>query len=341
MEHFHSHRISRRNGSVSVVMALSVSMLLGCCALAVDYGLLVADANRLQRACDAAAIAGANKLKVTGVDVTDEYNAKVDAQRVAAQNGVSVNFDDITVTNGMTVRVPASTTRSFSFARTMGQNSGSITRSATAGRVALAGVFGAVPLAITTNDYYTYKNGSSFEVLLVRNQDTDFVPGTVASVDLRPDGSGKSGAVFEEDLTYGYQGTIFIDQKIDNALTADTMSQGMKLESAIKQRFADAAAAPYADTGTNYTWPNYPDGDRRIVQLIVADPNPAANNNPLLVARFFVPVYIESYRSPGNKGLYVRIRIVPTYTMNSDHPGIVLGNANTLFTGPSTVTLQQ
>ena len=104
-------RANRRKGSVSVIMALSITFILGCAALAVDYGVLVADANRLQRACDAGALAGAMKLKATGVAVTDDYNAKVDAQRVAFQNGVTVNFNDITVTNGTTIRVPASTTR--------------------------------------------------------------------------------------------------------------------------------------------------------------------------------------------------------------------------------------
>jgi hypothetical protein len=274
------------------------------------------------------------------VEVTDNYNAKTEAQLVAAKNGVTVNFNDITVTGGTKIRVPAATTRNFFFGRAIGKSSGSITRSATAGRTPLRGIAGAVPLAITTDDYNTYKNGTSFEIQLIRNQDTDFLAGTVTSLDLRPDQSGKSGAVFQDDLTNGYTGTIFIGDKIDNALTSDVGSQGSKLELAIDQRFDDASAAYYHDNGSNYTWPNYPPDDRRIVQLIVADPNPWANGNPLLVARFFVPVYIESYRSPGHKATYIRVRILPTLTANSDNPNLALGDANTPFTGPSVVTLQ-
>ena len=55
----------RRGGGVVVIVTLSLTVLMGVCALVVDYGLLVNDKNRLQRGCDAAALAGASQLKLT------------------------------------------------------------------------------------------------------------------------------------------------------------------------------------------------------------------------------------------------------------------------------------
>src|SRR4028118_1730189 len=87
-------RDRKRGGSVIVIVALSTVALLGCCAFAVDYGILNADANRVQRACDAAALAGAAKFKKNGTstttDVTDTANARTEAILVAQQNGVTI-----------------------------------------------------------------------------------------------------------------------------------------------------------------------------------------------------------------------------------------------------------
>lgn len=322
---------------------MSLVVFLACGAVSVDYGLLVADANRMQRGVDAAALSAANLLCVTGTDSAsiayDQGQARALAVVVAARNGVTVEPNNITFPAFNKIRVPARVERKFFFAAAIGQRSGSVTRSASAGRIAVRGISHAVPLAMTTNDYNTYKDGTKFEFPLIRNQDTDFSPGTFCSLDLRPDNSGKSGAVFQDDLTDGYNGTVFIGQKIDNALNSDVNSQGAKLDTAMQDRIDDAAAASYHDTGSNYTYPNYPVGDRRIMWIIVADPNPLSNNNPTLTARFFVPVYVISTRSPGNKDEYVKMQILPSVTFDSTDPSIVLGDDSTPFTGPSAVTL--
>ena len=332
-------RSARRGGSTIVLMALSMTVLMGCAALAVDYGLLVADASRMQRAADAAALAGASELCTTGTDATAIYNdtarARALAVVVAQRNGATVNANDITFPQWNRINVPASTTRNFFFATMMGQRSSAVTRTAMAGRMPLKGVSGVVPIAITTNDYNTYIGGGTFEVQLIRNQDTNFDPGTATSLDLRLDNSGKSGAVFENDLEYGYSGQTVIGQQINSALTSDINSQGAKLEDAFDWRIDQAALAPYNDTGNNYTFPNYPGGDPRIITLIVADPNPANNNNPQVTARRFVSVYIETVRSPANKAVYFRIRILPTRTYSSQDPNVLLGDDSGSFTGPS------
>lgn len=335
----------RRRGVTIVMVALSMTALLGFCAVAVDYGVLVNDASQLQRACDAAALQGASQLYVSGTSATavasDQYKAKTLAVAIALRNGVVVNFNDITFPAANKIKVPATRNRSLFFAGALGVSNGTVTRSATAGRIALKGINHAVPLAMTTDDYLANIDGRSFEYKLVNNHDTDFISGTVASLDLRPDNSGKSGAVFQDDLTSGYDGIIYIGQKIDNSLNADIGSQGSKLDTAMADRISRAAAAPYYDNGSNNIYPNYPSGDPRVLLLIVAPPNLAANNNPTLNALFFVPVYLESIRSPGGKQAYLRLRVLPTLTYNSQDPNIALDTDTATITGPSVVSLMQ
>jgi Flp pilus assembly protein TadG len=328
-----------------VFVVLMIVVLIGTTALAVDYGLLVADANRLQRAADSAALGGANLLLKSGTDATsityDQYNAKNMAITLAARNGVTLTSDQVTFPAYNKIKVTPVFSQKYLFASILGFQRGSVIRSATAGRLPLKGVTGVVPLALTTDDYNANKGGAAIEYTLIRNQDTDFVPGTVASVDLRPDSSGKSGNVFQNDLQDGYSGTIYIGQKIDNALTADITSQGAKAETALADRISDAKLAPYQDTGSNYTYPNYPPDDRRIMMMIVADANPLSNNNPTLNARFFVPVYVESYRSPANKTEYIKFRILPSYTYNSQNPAIIIGDDTTPYSGVSVVAMTE
>ena len=335
----------RRRGVTILFCSFALVVLLGMTSLAVDYGIAASDANAMQRSCDAAALAGATQLALSGTDTTsiayDTGNARAFAKVVAGRNGVTVPDGSVTFPSYNKIRVESSRTRQYLFAKFLGFRSGEVTRHTLCAKVALQGITNAVPLAMTIDDYNTYKSGGSVEYKLINNHDTDFAPGTVASLDLRPDNSGKSGSIFQNDLTYGYNGTVYIGEKIDNFLNANISAQGPDLDQAMQQRFTDASNASYADTGSNYTYPNYPPDDRRIMFLIVADPNPYANNNPTLNARFFVPVYVESTRSPAGKTEYVRFRIIPGYTFNSENPNIILGDDSTPMTGITAIVMKE
>jgi len=310
-----------------VIVALALVALFGFCALAVDYGQMVWRKNQLQRACDAAAFAGASQLP-------DKTKAQQVAGTVAAQNGVAspaYAFPDaakkiqVSATQRVQYRLCARAGIQF------GPGGSFRCRRA-------RGVAGAVPLTMTPQDFNTYKDGASFELQLIDDNRQDFTTGTMAALDLRPNNQGKSPAIFQRDLTAGYEKIIYYDSPINNGLNASLSSQGANLLQAMNQRFADAAAAPYADTGTNYTFPNYPTKDRRIIPLIVADPLPAGSA-PTLTARALVPVYVESVRSPDGTNLYMRMRILSNRIYNADDPDAALGNSTTPDTGFASVRL--
>ena len=331
----------RRGGSVIVMVALSMGVIFGCAAIAVDYGVLVSDANQLQRACDAAALGGAQKLYASGIAsaaVTyDQGIARQFAINIARQNGVTISADDVTFPAPTRIKVAATRNRSLFFAQALGRKNGTVIRAATAGRIALTTISGAVPLAMTTDDYFANRDGRSVRYEVINLHNEDFDRGTVVTLDLRPGNSGKSPAVFLNDLVSGYDGTTAIGDDV-NTLNASLASQGAKFEEGLEERFAAAARPPFNDTGSNYTYPNYPAGSPRVVTLIVANPENRDNSNPQVTSVFFVPVYLESVSTPNNKSAFVNFRILPSRDYSSQDSTQVL-DPNAPITGPSVVSL--
>ena len=342
---------NQRAGSISVVMASSMIFLLGCAALSVDYGLLVADANRLQRACDAGALAGATKLKATGIDVTDEYNAKLEAQTVAWRNGVSVNFDEITVTNGTSIRVPAATTRSFFFGRAVGATSQGITRAATAGVAAGdnlstgPGNIRVAPIGITWETYMAYKDDRILphDITLVRQNKEIFGLNDMVLFDLRSEQNAKSGDKMRDQLNGSMAQTSAIGD-YETTLNAASGSEQRKLHDGLDTLFERSEAAPWndsGDTGTKYSdilSGASPRNNPRVVYLIVTPSTSNPNNGTYdTQVQGFAPVYIESYGEVNILGETVtrmRIRFLPPGTASdgqaTPNPGASLSGVRVI-----------
>jgi Flp pilus assembly protein TadG len=151
-----SRRPSER-GSVLVVVAVALLMLIGVAALVIDLGVLYAAAQQAQHAADVAALAGAGRLRA-GMNPTDAAN---EAIAVAAQNkilgsAVSLSSSDVVVgawdaaskqvvawsSTATAVAVQVTVRRTPSspngpvptfFAQVMGVPSMSVTRASTAG----------------------------------------------------------------------------------------------------------------------------------------------------------------------------------------------------------------
>lgn len=335
----------RRRGVTTIMVATGITVVLGAGALSVDVGLMVATRNRLQRACDSAALAGAQELPAT--DSTRTNKAIAYANQTMEQN--TVRAAETTVAFPATNKIQVTATRRVNFllAPILGITSKNITTTAIAGRANLAGVPYNVPLAITVDDYNRYKGGQRFEERLIDNNRQDFVDGTITALDLRNENSGKSGAGFQDDLTNGWYQPVYFNQQINSALNASLNSQGEKIDRALQDRFERAAGAPWYDEGpgsgnsgnnSSYQFPDYPHGDPRVVTIIIADPNPADNNNPRLNARFFAPVYLEEIKTRSGD-TYVQMRILPYKSYNAEDPNVVIGDDGTPYTGLTIVKL--
>ena len=90
------HR-ARRGGAVLVYFSLALVLLLGVCAIVIDEGYWFYRQAEMQKATDAAAMAGAGAL-ISGVEATADSRATSDALRYAKVNGFDGTQPRVTVT---------------------------------------------------------------------------------------------------------------------------------------------------------------------------------------------------------------------------------------------------
>lgn len=338
----------RRSGSVIILTAGGLLLFAGCAAIAVDYGLLVADANRLQRGCDAGALAGAQLLKITGDDNYDTYQARTVAVQVAAQNGVTVNSGNITFLNSNTqIRVPSTTTRAFFFARVLGQTSGDVTRSATAGvapgddLTTAPGAPRVAPIGISWETYNAYKDDrvSYHEIELIRQNKTTFDIDDLVLFDLRTDINSKSGAHLQNQLA-GLEIREASLGDFDNTLNADQPAARNHFTRGLDDLFDQSQNAPWNDNDHTHDGIRYneilngtsPRDNPRVGYLIITPGTFSPTNGTFNTqVQGFAPVYFESYDQRTNAGeqrLYLRVRFLPPGTAGDS--GVTINPGGTL-----------
>lgn len=327
-----------RRGNVLLTLALALVMLLGAVGLGVDYAILTDDASRLQTACDFSALAGALQLKRTPLDGDgdDVASARADAERVA--RGQMDVLEDLRITfsqSNTRVRVEADFRQAHFFMRVLGRMDSTVTRHATSEATVVAGIPGVAPLAITTTDYENFKNGNALTVRMARNQDEPFDPGDVLAMST-DDTASKPVSHWETEVKTGVPSTTRISQDVVNSINADTRNQGRRLVSALAtdsdSRIVRAAGAPWFDNGSKYTYPGYPENNPRVMTIMVTDPKAQTNGTSIFTVQRLIAVYLEDAYRTGNDA-YMRIRILPYRAYNSETPGLVLGDANTINSG--------
>ncbi len=300
---------TRRGGGVVVIVTLSLTVLMGVCALVVDYGLLVNDKNRLQRGCDAAALAGASQLKLTGNDDFDTSRARQLATQVAAQNDVVVDSSTITFSdNNVKIRVPASSLRHHPFGAVIGFPTGRASAFALARVLPIVETRRIVPIGITQSTYDTYKNDTTPHPLILASANKEtFTRDDFLVFDLNPNNS-KSPAQMRAQLI-GEEGQSVKVGEVETSLNAGQSAMLPKFEDALATIFQRSAAAPWHDTwsgdlqssnGIRYSeiLSGAASGDNPRVMNILVNPDstsPSGGGTFDVPVLGFAPVYIESY----------------------------------------------
>lgn len=361
-----------------VLTSLSIIALLGCVALSVDYGLLMMDASRLQRACDAAALAGATKLKrasarptvptnltldATNADL-DRNAAGKDANTVAWKNDkvpVDVSKGDVVFSdNDSTITVRSTVTRRFFFARALGIPSGQVVRFATArvkpiSELSTVGPIHVAPIGISWDTYDAYKNDqtNSHDLGLVRQNKNTFGKDDMVLFDLRSS-NGKSGAQMENQLTGSDKETVKLGDS-ETTLNAAGPSETGKLGGGLDTLFSRAAGAPWYDSPTDNTGADEvlsgaeARTNPRVVYLIVTPSTTSPNNGTFdTPVQGFVPVYIESYDNGGStngrgKGsssnIGLSIRVRFLPPTTASNLGLPTSSSSTYYSGANSISL--
>ncbi|RHW42545.1 hypothetical protein D1B31_02800 [Neobacillus notoginsengisoli] len=140
-------KLKKEDGNVLVMVAVSLVMLLGFTALAIDGGRLYFEKSNLQKALDAAVLAGAQDL------LKGETNAKATAIDIALKNGVTLINDDFD-TGPNHIKATKTRDKTLFFAKVLGINNAKVNASSKAQlKGGLKKKKGVVPLGIKEDQY--------------------------------------------------------------------------------------------------------------------------------------------------------------------------------------------
>jgi Flp pilus assembly protein TadG len=188
------------------------AVLIGALALGADVSVLYVNWEQLQRAADAAALAGANYLPL------DPATAQTTATTYAENNGIQsgeisgaeVSSDDLSITVNLTRTVP------YSFAMALGMTNGSVSVKATAG-VQQNGAYGRglMPIGLscpggsdTGNCTGDYTVGTTYA--LKQDQSDTSLSGNWGALAL----GGNGTSVYRNNIELGYSGPIAVGTSV-------------------------------------------------------------------------------------------------------------------------------
>lgn len=268
--------MNNQRGSITLVVLLLITFLIGITAMVVDIGLILVEQQKLSDALDSAALAGAQDL------TNSPEQAESKAIEYATLNGVSnpmVIIDD----HNKEITVSGQKEVPYHFAKVLGFNSKTISASSKAKVKPLSGGTGFVPIGIVEQEFqygvhYSLKLGAG-----------DSESGNFGALAL----GGKGSANYLDNLKYGYDGTLTVGMKIPTE--PGNMSGPTK--SGIDYRLT-------ADSG-NYLCENYQtalrDCNRMLYLPIIADDDLLGRDDVTIVG--FAAFYLEAVSGSGNESI--------------------------------------
>lgn len=223
---------SQERGSVVMLVALSLTALLGLCAIVADVGSLYAQKIHLQNSVDAAALACVRELPDLG-------KARAIAIEYANKNGVVVVPEDVNVdlNNDSKIIVTAYKQVPTHFARFWGitEEPISISASSRAIMVPPKVLYGAVPLSIqeqhfdNTKEYVLKSGGRDDNSDLYLNDqknnaikksveepvESSATPGWYGALELSDTGDDNGAVMYRKYLAEGYPENLSVGQIVD------------------------------------------------------------------------------------------------------------------------------
>jgi Flp pilus assembly protein TadG len=346
---------ARRRGTVAVFLALSATVLLGVAALAVDYGVLLADQNHAQRAVDAAALAGAAQLKSDG-DALDMDNARRIAIATAATNGVAVAPNGVSFAKDTTqIRVFTTLSRQLFFAKAVGISTGHVSAAAVAEVVPADKPtdINVVPIGITWNTYLSHTKPLDTRpqiLTLIRQSETVYDLNKFVVFDLRTN-NAKSPSQMVDQLINPDKEPVQLGQ-METTLNASAGTVGSKFQEAMSTMFQRSAAPPWNDTWTGdlfaSTGIRYNEillktarrDNPRVMYFVINPDNVTSSTGSFdTPIQGFAPVYVESFQqgiaTDGSSVTQLVVHFLPP-TTGSERDG---RNTGAAFSGVRSVRL--
>lgn len=288
-----------QKGATAVLVCLSIVVLMGVTALAIDVGMLYATRIKLANAADASVLAGVRELPANplgAVNVATQYALLNDLQTGEAAFQVSADHRSLTGQTGRTM--------DLFFARVLGFDQKQLSISATARISPMSGCYGIVPFGVADNSYsfgdiQVLKYGASFDIPLP--------PGQYAPLAL-----GSPGAsTYSDNISFGYNSLI----KVGDVLPVETGNMVGPTRKGIQDRVEGCHHSP------SCTVSGYHEGCSRILIVPLGYNSPEPGSNGRFTVTGFAAFLVTNVPNGGQgevTGAFIR------YVA----PGVSAGNAN-------------
>lgn len=321
----------QERGSVVVIVALSLTVLLGFCAIVTDIGLMYAYKAHLQNSVDAAALAGVQELP----------NNPNDAKNIAIDYATRNGIPDINVSfeaNNAKIVVQADQQVNTNFARIWGITEERISVRAKAMMVPPTGLYGAVPLSIEEQDFvygqrYILKSGGGTgtsewyfdddkDNSVQMSEESSMTPGWYGALEL----TGPGASTYQHDLANGYQGVLYVGQILNvkhgnmSGPTADGINTRLNRDTRVPKNTLD----------------NYERNAPQIIYIpIVKIISESGNSIQEVQIVGFAAFFLEGVAGNGNEsivtGLFIRTLV--TNGQNADYLSDLLKTEQDMETG--------
>lgn len=301
---------NKQGGSVAVIVALSMVVLIGFSALVLDLGVSYNETSKLQNALDSAVLAGVSKLPADSINSSDWTTAQNEAITYAECNGFTLTAadltpiyqDDIASNKIIGIKATRSIVVEYNFARVLGVYSDTLTRTASAGLTPADGVTGAIPLCISADSLRSAIESDMVTNLTIKcctnsgdiGIDATGTNGWFGAI--RIDGSGASN--YCDLLANGYSGILKVGQVLD--MESGNMS-GPTL---------DGFTARVSKCTSGCTSASYEPGCPRLVYVPIIEVLPSKQVRIVAFGTFF----IESCGGSGNNS-YIKATYIPEATV--------------------------
>jgi len=139
-------KLKEESGAALVIVAISMVALLGFTALTIDGGRLYSEKSKLQKALDAAVLAGAQGIR------TNENQAKTIAREVSQKNGYSLTKNEELTVVGNEIKAEKEVSVQLTFAKALGMSETIVSAKAKARLEPIKKADGITPIAIQISD---------------------------------------------------------------------------------------------------------------------------------------------------------------------------------------------
>lgn len=275
--------LNNENGSVTVIVACAMVLILGIAALVIDVGILYYNKVLLSNAADAAALAGVQELP------GDHGKAVGEAEAYAMSNGVEEGHVAAEVLpDGRSIRVTTSRLVPLGFARILGFSSAEVTASAKASIGATKGLTGAAPFGVVHQDFvfgevYTLKYSPS-------NKSDDAGPGNFGALAL----GGRGASNYLDNIMYGYQERLEVGDEVPTIIETEPGNMAGPTVTGINSRIAGCTHEPKC------THDRFVKGCPRVLLVPVVDSLNVKGRSGVILTGF-AAFFLEDVGGKGNE----------------------------------------